>query len=187
MKFINIIFLLFFVSCNLIQAQASGVDFRIKSSDIKGGKLVDDKFIFNGFGCNGQNISPQISWVNVPPRTKSFALTVFDPDAPTQSGWWHWLVLNIPVSYKELPQGFSAENNFNLKDGIIQIRNDFSSYSYGGPCPPAGDKKHRYIFTLYALAVDKIDLKENTSPALASFMINQYVLRKAIIEAIYKR
>ncbi len=187
MKFINILFLLLFVSCNLSNANSSGVDFKIKSNDIKGGNLIKNQHVFKGFGCDGENISPQISWISVPPRTKSFALTVYDPDAPTQSGWWHWLVLNIPANYKELLQGFGAENKFNLADGIIQIRNDFSTFSFGGPCPPAGDKKHRYIFTLYALSVEKIDLKENSSPALASFMINQYILRKSIIEAIYQR
>lgn len=187
MKFINIIFLLFFVSCSMSKSNASGVDFILKSSDIKGGKQIDKKFIFNSFGCSGQNISPQISWVSVPPHTKSFALTVFDPDAPTQSGWWHWLVLNIPLNFKEIPQGFGNENKFNLTNGIIQIRNDFSTFSFGGPCPPAGDKKHRYVFTLYALSVEKIDLKEDSSPAIASFMINQYVLSKSVIEAIYQR
>lgn len=187
MKFFNIVFLLFFVSCAINNANSSGVDFKIRSNDIKGGTLIKDLHIFNGFGCKGQNISPQISWNSVPPRTQSFALSVYDPDAPTQSGWWHWLVLNIPRNYKELPQGFGTENKFNLADGIIQIRNDFSTFSFGGPCPPLGDKKHRYIFTLYALSAKKIDLKEDSSPALASYMINQYVLGKAIIESIYQR
>jgi Raf kinase inhibitor-like YbhB/YbcL family protein len=143
--------------------------------------------VFNSFGCSGENVSPQISWSNVPAGTKSFAVTVYDPDAPTGSGWWHWLVVNIPTSYKSLPANFAAQDSFALKDGIAQVRNDFGTYKFGGPCPPQGDKPHRYIFTIYALKTDKLDLSESSTAALAGFMINRNVLAKAQFSARYGR
>lgn len=112
---------------------------------------------------------------------------MYDPDAPTGSGWWHWLVANIPISYNELPKDFGAQNQFNLKDGINQIRNDFGIFGFGGPCPPQGDKPHRYIFTISALKVEKLDLSQDTTAALAGFMINQNSLAQAQFTALYGR
>jgi len=178
---------IFFVSCSISNAQvSSGVDLRFSSSDIASKSSFANDFVFKGFGCEGKNLSPQISWQGIPAKTKSLALTVFDVDAPTGSGWWHWLIFNIPTTYNELKQGFSM-NSFNLTDGINQAKNDYSEYGYGGPCPPKGDKKHRYIFTLYALDVEKIDVKQDASPALVSFMIRQHVIRKSTFEAFYQR
>lgn len=178
---------IFFVSCSVSNAQvSSGVDLRFSSSDITPKSTIANDFVFRGFGCEGKNLSPQISWQGIPVKTKSLALTVFDVDAPTGSGWWHWVIFNIPASYTELKQGFSS-NSFNLIDGINQVRNDYSEYGYGGPCPPKGDKKHRYIFTLYALDVEKIDVKQDASPALVNFMIKQHIVRKSSFEAFYQR
>ncbi len=191
MKLLKKIFTLsiaiFFVSCSVSNAQvSSGIDFRFSSSDITPKSIIVDEFVYKGFGCEGKNLSPQISWQAVPAKTKSLALTIFDADAPTGSGWWHWLIFNIPTKYNELKQGFSS-NSFNLVDGINQSRNDYSEYGYGGPCPPKGDKKHRYIFTLYALDIEKIDVKQDASPALVSFLIRQHIIRKSSFEAFYQR
>jgi hypothetical protein len=182
MKFLTLLPLIFFLSCSVSNA----AEFSISSSDLKNGNTISEKHVFEGFGCKGQNISPQISWNSAPKETKNFALTVYDPDAPTGSGWWHWLVLNIPASYEKLPQNFGAQKGFRLKRDILQIRNDYGIFGFGGPCPPQGDKPHRYIFTIYALKAP-IDLNYTASAALAGFMINQNTIAKSSFEATYGR
>lgn len=186
MKKISLLFTLIFVSCSTNQAFSDSA-FRIKSSDIKANSTITNKHVFDGFGCSGENISPQISWQNAPKETKSFALTVYDPDAPTGSGWWHYVAINIPTKYSKLPANFGAENKFKTTEDISQIRNDFGAYKFGGPCPPKGDKPHRYIFTIYALKAEKLEVPETATAALAGFMINQNVLAKASFEAVYGR
>ncbi len=185
MKFSALIPLIFFLSCST--SHAAEKIFTLQSSDIKPNSEIAEKHVFNGFGCSGKNMAPQISWMAAPADTKSFAFTVYDPDAPTTSGWWHWLVANIPASYKNLPADFSAQDSFTLKDGIVQVRNDFGTYKFGGPCPPQGDKPHRYIFTIYALKVEKLDLNDKSTAALASFMINKNTIAKATFTARYGR
>jgi Raf kinase inhibitor-like YbhB/YbcL family protein len=160
--------------------------FEINSNNIKQDRKISEDQVFNGFGCSGKNISPQISWRQPPIGTKSFALTVYDPDAPTGSGWWHWLVLNIPATYHELPLDFGKENKFSLQDGMVQIRNDFGIYNFGGPCPPKG-RGHRYFVTVYALKTEKIDITDNATAALAGFMINQNVIAKTQVVGVYNR
>ncbi len=157
------------------------------STQIKPNKTISEDHIFNGFGCSGKNISPQIIWKNAPKETKSFAVTVYDPDAPTGSGWGSWLVVNIPASKSELPTNFGNENKFNLADGSVQVRNDYGVYSFGGPCPPKGAKAHRYIFTVHALSVEKLDLSSDATAALAGFMINHNSLAKAKFVAFFGR
>lgn len=190
MKIKFILPLLFFVSCSLNQANSainSGPKFSLKSSDISANATIQLDQVFNGFGCEGKNISPQISWQNAPKETKSFALTVYDPDAPTGSGWWHYLAVNIAANTAELPRGFAVENKFETKNGIKQIRNDYGIYNFGGPCPPKGNKPHRYIFTVHALKVEKLDLAADSTAALAGFMINANSLAKASFTAYYGR
>lgn len=183
MRFAPLFFVAFFVSCSM--SHAAG--FAISSTDLKARQMLSNKEVFNGFGCNGKNISPQISWSNAPAETKSFALTVYDPDAPTGSGWWHWLVVNIPATYNKIPSNFGGENKFVLGNGATQARNDFGTFSFGGACPPKGDKPHRYIFTIYALKTDKINLEENSTAALAGFFIHQNILAKASFETYFGR
>lgn len=183
MKNFILLFSLFFVSCSVSHANT----FKIKSSEIKYGAKIGENHVFDGFGCSGKNISPQISWKDAPKDTKSFAITVYDPDAPTGSGWWHWLAVNIPTTYTEIPSNFGATDKFALNDGILQIRNDFGVHKFGGPCPPKGDKKHRYIFTIHALKVEKLELDKNATAALAGFMINQNSLKKTSFMAFYGR
>lgn len=183
MKFLPLFLTAFFVSCSMSYA----AEFSLKSTDLKHGQTLGKKHVFNGFGCSGKNISPQISWENAPAETKSFAFTVYDPDAPTGSGWWHWVVVNIPANYTKLPANFGTENKFKLKDDITQVRNDFGIFNFGGSCPPKGDKPHRYIFTIYALKTDKINLEEGATAALAGYFIHQNILAESSFEAYYGR
>lgn len=184
MKFKSLFLVAFFVSCSMNSANAK---LTINSTEIAPNALIENKFVFNGFGCSGENNFPQISWSSPPLGTKSYALTVYDPDAPTGSGWWHYVAVNIPLNYNSLPATIAATNKFEVKDGIKQIRNDFGVYNFGGPCPPVGDKAHRYIFTIYALKTDKIDVPATATAALAGYMINQNVVGKASFTGFYKR
>ena len=186
MKKISLLFTLLFVSCSTSHAASENV-FQIKSSDIEANSTIANQQVFNGFGCSGENISPQISWKNAPKETKSFALTVYDPDAPTGSGWWHYVAVNIPTNRNKLPTNFGSVDQFKTTGDVLQVRNDFGVYKFGGPCPPAGDKPHRYIFTIYALKSEKLDVPETATAALAGFMINQNILAKASFEAFYGR
>jgi Raf kinase inhibitor-like YbhB/YbcL family protein len=155
--------------------------FTLKSDDISG-QLSNDQ-VFNGFGCNGKNISPKLTWENAPKGTKSFAITAYDPDAPTGSGWWHWVVFDIPKDKTTLERGFG---NSEQKD-IVQSITDFGKSGFGGACPPVGDKPHRYIFTIHALDVDKLGLDKNANAALVGFYLNSHTLAKSSVMAYYGR
>lgn len=176
---IFIIFLLISLASCSSNNISNSDSFKLSSKDIDSSQQIALKHVFNGFGCEGKNISPQLSWQNPPVGTKSFALTVYDPDAPTGSGWWHWVVLNIPKHYKELPTNFGRKDQFRFKNLVTQVRNDYGIHKFGGPCPPKGDKPHRYIFTLYALKTDKIVLNKSATAAQAGFMINANTIDKA--------
>ncbi len=171
------------VSFNASAAQA----FRVSSTDIQQNNPLTEKQVFQGFGCSGGNISPQLAWQNPPAGTKSFAITVYDPDAPTGSGWWHWTVVNIPASTKAIPAGAGDATNKTLPAGSIQGRNDFGYSGFGGACPPPGDKPHRYQFTVWALSTDKLPIDSNASGALVGYMLHSNVIAKAELTATYGR
>jgi hypothetical protein len=143
--------------------------------------------VFNGFGCTGQNISPALKWQGAPAGTRSFALTVYDPDAPTGSGWWHWVVLNIPATASELVAGAGDASGKQLPAGALQVRTDYGQAAFGGACPPEGDAPHRYIFTVYALKTEKIEVPADATAALAGFMIHANKIGKASFTATYGR
>jgi Raf kinase inhibitor-like YbhB/YbcL family protein len=166
-------------------AQAAG--FALSSPDIKANALIDKKFEFNGFGCAGENKSPALKWSGAPKDTKSFAVTVYDPDAPTGSGWWHWSVINIPADVTELKPDAGAVGGANLPKGASNVRTDFGTAGWGGMCPPPGDKPHRYVFTVHALKTDKIDVPADATAALAGFMINANTIAKASFTGKYGR
>jgi len=159
---------------------AKGV-FIVGSNDIKAGNRIDQAYVFNGMGCNGQNLSPELHWSNPPEGTKSFALTVYDPDAPTGSGFWHWIAYNIPSTVTNLPRGAAASPQL-----FTNVANDFGTLPYGGPCPPPG-KPHRYVFTLHALKVEKLSPGEGATNAVVRFMMEAETLAKAKFSAIYGR
>jgi Raf kinase inhibitor-like YbhB/YbcL family protein len=161
--------------------------FQLVSSDIKAGSLIDARFEFNGFGCSGENRSPALQWSGAPAGTKSFALTVYDPDAPTGSGWWHWSVINLPASVTALPADAGAVGGAKLPPGASPVRIDYGVAGWGGVCPPQGDKPHRYIFTVHALKTPHLDLPADATAALAGYMINANALGKASFVARYGR
>lgn len=160
--------------------------FKLQSAVVAPNGTLANEQVFNGFGCSGKNISPPLRWSGAPAGTKSFSLTVYDPDAPTGSGWWHWLVYDIPASVTELPQS-AGNTGGELPTGAIQGRTDFGAPGYGGPCPPAGAKPHRYIFTVYALKTEKLDVPSGSSAAMVGFAINANKLASASITARYGR
>ena len=156
--------------------------FTMTSNSITEGQHHEKRFSFNSFGNDGDNISPQLAWENAPQGTKSFAVTCFDPDAPTDCGFWHWQVINIPASTHELVEGASA----NLAAGL-EMRNDYGFNGYGGACPPEGHGVYRYVFTVWALPCDKMEVPDDASCALVSFMLNGTALAKSTITAHYQR
>ncbi|HEX5125416.1 MAG TPA: YbhB/YbcL family Raf kinase inhibitor-like protein [Rhodocyclaceae bacterium] len=166
-------------------AASGAYAFDLVSSDIKAGAKMPAAQEFNSFGCKGDNLSPSLAWQNPPVGTQSFAITMFDPDAPTGSGWWHWIVYDIPASANSLPSGIITKNP--LPDGAKQGRNDFGGRGYGGACPPVGDKPHHYRFTVFALKVPKLDVPEDASGALIGFMLNTNSLGTASFVTLYGR
>jgi Raf kinase inhibitor-like YbhB/YbcL family protein len=169
---------------NAPQRDAGG--FTLTSPDIAAGARIAEAQVFSGFGCQGSNISPALAWRNAPAGTKSFALLVHDPDAPTGSGWWHWIVYNIPASVSSLPAGAGDPAKKALPAGVVQGRTDFGTAGYGGPCPPPG-KPHRYYFMLYALKVATLDLPADATAAYISFNVNAQALAKAQLMGLYGR
>jgi Raf kinase inhibitor-like YbhB/YbcL family protein len=142
-------------------AFAGSGGFRLTSAEWHDGGSVPSQNVFNGSGCGGFNISPEFHWSDAPSGTKSFAITIFDPDAPTGGGWWHWVIFNIPGTVLELPAG--AGNQESKRSTGVQCRNDFGKPGYGGPCPPPGSS-HRYLVRAYALNVEKLPFGSETPP-----------------------
>lgn len=162
--------------------------FTAELKDVKAGEIMPMKYVGNHRDCKGENKSPEISWKNAPAGTKSFAVTMYDPDAPTGSGWWHWLVFNIPANVQKLPENFgSTKLEIDSLKPAIQSSNDARSIGYRGACPPIGHGDHRYIFTVFALKVDKIDLKPDASGAMVGRELNINQLAKSQVEIKYGR
>ncbi|MBL8581235.1 MAG: kinase inhibitor [Rhizobiaceae bacterium] len=159
------------------------MSFSLTSKDIRDGHRLPEAQVLNGMGYSGGNTSPHLAWSGAPAGTRSFVVTCYDPDAPTGSGWWHWVVANIPAETRELPTGAGGTNGA-LPSGALQTRTDFGSEGYGGAAPPPGPA-HRYIFTVHALKVDTLELDANASPALVGFMVHMNTLGKAEIVTVY--
>ncbi len=155
----------------------------LKSGDMIGQISINQ--VFNGFGCTGKNISPQLEWNNAPKGTKSFAITIYDQDAPTGSGWWHWVVFDISKDTNQILSNASASNI--LPKGTIQSKTDFGKNEFGGACPPKSSKAHSYITTIYALDTEKLGLDKNANPALVGFMLNTHTIEKSSIVTYYQR
>jgi len=155
--------------------------FTVTSADVADGQPMDQMFAHPGVG--GRNVSPQLSWSGFPAETRSFTVTCFDPDAPTPSGFWHWLLVNVPTSVTELAQGAGAEDP---PAGALTLRNDYSTPGYGGPYPPEGDRPHRYFFVVHAVDVDALELTPDSSAAYASFNLAFHTLARAIITPTYQ-
>jgi Raf kinase inhibitor-like YbhB/YbcL family protein len=153
----------------------------------KPGATIADEQVFNSFGCTGKNISPALNWAGAPKGTKSFALSVYDPDAPTGSGFWHWVVFNIPADVTSLPKGAGDPKSDAAPKGAVQSRTDFGVPGYGGPCPPKGDKAHHYRFTIFAVDTEKLDADENASAAFVGFNLHFHTLAKATLTGLWGR
>lgn len=156
-------------------------DLVLTSPSLGDGQL-DPAQVLAGFGCTGGNLSPELSWTGAPEGTAAYVLTLHDPAAPTGSGWWHWVVANLPAGTTALPEGASGA----LPPGATEVRNDFGQTPYGGACPPEGDAPHPYTLTLYALPAL---LPEGAlqSPAMVSFMARAQALATAELVAHYGR
>jgi len=159
--------------------------FTLQSNDLEG--QLSMKQVFNGFGCTGENISPALAWKHAPKGTKSFALTVYDPDAPTGSGWWHWVVFNLPSAVTSLPTDAGNTAKGLMPKGAVQSMTSYGKGGFGGACPPVGDRPHRYIFTVFALDVDALELDASATPALVGYMLNAHALAKASLISYYGR
>lgn len=159
--------------------------FTLKSSDLEG--QLSMKEVYNSFGCTGQNVSPELHWSHPPEGTKSFGLTMYDPDAPTGSGWWHWVIVNIPATTTALPSGAGDPSKGLLPKAAVQLMTDYGTAGFGGACPPKGDAAHRYVFTLFALDVASLPIDGSTNAPIAGFMLNQHAIAKASIIAYYGR
>lgn len=159
----------------------------LTSADFEDGDYLDAAHVLAeeyGFGCAGGNRSPHLAWTGAPEGTESFAVTCYDPDAPTGSGFWHWVVVNIPADAAELAAG--AGSGSGLPGGALQTRTDFGRPGYGGPCPPEGHP-HRYLFTLHAVGVESLPVDADTSAAVVGFMLHFNTLEKASLMGLYKR
>lgn len=176
------------LAAGLFAASAHSAEtFALKSAQIAPGATITEAQVFKGFGCSGGNVSPSLSWSHAPAGTKSFALMVHDPDAPTGSGWWHWVVFDIPASATSLDLGAGTADGAKLPAGSKQGVTDFGAPGYGGPCPPIGDKPHRYYFRLFALKVEKLEVPATASPAMIGFMVNANAIGRAELLGLYGR
>ncbi|MEM8896220.1 MAG: YbhB/YbcL family Raf kinase inhibitor-like protein [Bacteroidota bacterium] len=179
----NIIILL---TCMIIQIGLYAQNAFTLASDNLGGNATKTEE-FSGFGCSGLNQSPQLSWSNAPEGTKSFAITMYDPDAPTGSGWWHWLVTDIPADVSELKEGAGKVDAELMPKGAVQSVTDYGTKGYGGPCPPKGHGLHQYIITVHALKVESLGLTEDTNAAIVGYNIGANTIGKASIVSYYQR
>lgn len=157
-------------------APAHAAEFRVETASQANGRFLNAQYA-DSLGCQGGNLSPQIAWRGAPEGTRSFVVTVYDPDAPTGSGWWHWVVANLPAAVNELPAGAGSAAG-KLPAGAVTVNNDIGSPGYIGACPPVG-RTHRYVITVHALKVDKLDLPSNATPALVGFLAWANELGKA--------
>jgi len=170
-----------------LSASVFAGDLTLTSQDIAQGEFMPKAQEFTGFGCSGGNLSPHLKWSGAPKGTKSFAITAYDPDAPTGSGWWHWQVVNIPKNVTEIATAAGSTKKDLAPQGSMQIKNDYGSRGYGGACPPSGHGVHHYRFTIHALSVETLALPDDASGALAGYMINANTIESSTIESLYKR
>ncbi len=181
----RIIRFLFVCAC-MLATTAFAQSFKLSSTDIRQGGRIGAPHILNSMGCTGDNLSPELQWSGAPAGTKSFAVTVYDPDAPTGSGFWHWSVYNIPPAVTRLERGAGDASRNLVPAGAVQGNTDFGTPGYGGPCPPPG-KPHHYVFTVFALNTDKIDVPANATAAFVRFNVYGHKIATATLTALYSR
>lgn len=163
-------------------------DFELFTDEFEDGGFLskDHEYDDGSFGASGKNISPVLRWVNPPADTRSFALTVYDPDAPTGSGFWHWVVVNLPADLRTLPRGAGRADGSALPAGAVQVRNDYGTAGFGGCAPPKGDQPHRYIFRLHALREPHLPVNADTTNAVARFMTHLNEIDSTTYTGLYE-
>jgi len=159
--------------------------FEVRSDDVAHDEMMSENHVFDDWGMTGGNISPSLSWSGFPAETRSFAVTAFDPDAPTGSGFWHWVVLDIPASVTELETNVAGTDGSGLPKGAFHVRNDYGAKDFGGAAPPAGDPPHRYVFAVHALDVDSLGVNDEISPAVAGFNLRFHTIARAVLIPVY--
>jgi len=160
--------------------------FSVSSTDISEGEKLGDDQVSDVLGAGGKDISPQLSWSGFPAETKSFAVTVYDPDAPTASGYWHWAVANLPVSTTSLETGAGDETGSGLPEAAVQLRNDSGNRQFIGAGPPEGHGPHRYFVVVHAVDVETLDVTD-ASPAVLGFNLFFHTLGRAQLVGWYER
>ena len=159
--------------------------FELTSTSVTDGQPLANGQVSGIMGAGGDDVSPQLSWSGFPEETRSFAVTVYDPDAPTLSGFWHWAVANLPADVTELPEG--AGDGSDLPGGALRLRNDAGQRRYIGAAPPAGHGPHRYYIAVTAVDVDKLDLPDDATPAFLGFNLFQHAIARAVIHGTHEQ
>ena len=159
--------------------------FTLTSDDIADGEMVTDQFLYDGFGLSGGNMSPHLRWDGAPAETRSYAVTCFDPDAPTGSGFWHWVLYDIPADVSELPPGAGSGPMEGLPKGATHARNDYGTKDYGGPAAPPGTGIHRYVFAVHALDIENLEVPPDVTPPLVGFNLTFHTLARAVMAPVF--
>lgn len=170
----------------LTAGAANAQGFTVTSPDVTEGGTIKAEQVFKGGGCTGNDISPVLNWTGAPAGTKSFAVTLFDPDAPTGSGFWHWVILDIPPTTSGLVKNAGDLKAHLAPEGSIQVRNDYGGPGFGGPCPPPGPP-HHYVFTVFAVDAATLGPKADATPAVVGFNLHYHTLAKAMLTGMYGR
>jgi Raf kinase inhibitor-like YbhB/YbcL family protein len=162
--------------------------FTVTSTDIAEGGTLSEKHRSGAFGVpGGEDVSPQLSWSGAPDGTKSYAVTCYDPDAPTGSGFWHWAVADIPANVTELATGAGTPGSTALPPGAVTLANDGGSKGYIGAAPPPGHGEHRYYFTVHAVDVESLGIPDSATPAFLGFNLFSHTLARATITAVFSQ
>ena len=160
--------------------------FTLTSTSFADGDVLPERHVFDDWGFSGENVSPQLSWAGAPPQTKAYAVSCFDPDAPTPSGFWHWQVIGLPAATTSLAEGAGSRDGKGLPSGAFHVVNDYGYKGYGGAAPPSGDRAHRYVFAVHALDTDDLGIDDSVSAAAAAFTVGAHTLARGVLTVTYQ-